>query len=240
MQLSIRRGEGVGWNLLSNIIINTNTWYHATAVISKQDSSAKLYINGQFDNEMTFDNTVNYVGSDPMSIGRIYYLGQTWSGFYGAIDDIHIYNRALSECEIKELFTGQPSCIQIYTCIGFEPPLADGPVTSKKNRVLPLKAQIFNTNGDLITDTDIVAPPVIQVLFNSGSGGDPLDVTDDALPAGLGTEGNQFVFTDEGKWQFNLKTKEYTASGTYSISVVSGDDSEYIIGPSCVAQFVIE
>lgn len=105
--------------------------------------------------------------------------------------------------------------------------------------MLPVKAQIFNATGDLVTDADIFAQPVIQVLFASGIG-DAIDVTDEALPVGLGTEGNQFVFIDESKWQFNLKTGEYTASGTYSIFILSGDDSEYIIDPSCEAQFVIE
>ena len=50
------------------------------------------------------------------------------------------------------------------------------------------------------------------MLFDSSFGGaDPIDVTAEALPAGLGTEGNQFGFTDEKKWQFNLNTKNYTA-----------------------------
>jgi hypothetical protein len=83
-----------------------------------------------------------------------------------------------------------------------------------------------------MTDADIVASPVLQVLCNSGAGGDPIDVTDDALPAGEGTEGNQFVFTDEGKWQFNLKIKTYTVAGTYNITISTGDDSEYVIDPT--------
>ena len=64
------------------------------------------------------------------------------------------------------------------------------------------------------------------------------DVTQDALSAGHGTEGNQFVFTGDNKWQFNLKTRDYTAAGTYTITMESGDGSEYLVD-SCVAQFVI-
>jgi len=90
----------------------------------------------------------------------------------------------------------------------------------KKNRALPFKAQLFD-NGLLVTDLDIVAPPVIQVLFDSGLGVLPEDFTDDALSAGQGTDGNQFEFGTD-KWQFNLKTKNYTAAGTYTISMVSG------------------
>ncbi len=65
-----------------------------------------------------------------------------------------------------------------------------------------------------------------------------MDVTEDALPAGHGTESNQFAFTTDGKWQLNLKTKNYTASGIYRITMVSGDDSEYGVN-SCQTEFVI-
>ena len=144
---------------------------------------------------------------------------------------------------LKEITVGaSPNGVAIappptYSCSGFDPPMASGPVTVKKNRVLPLKAELLDGGGNAITDLDVASPPVIQVLFDSGMGGDPVDVTDQALPAGQGTEGNQFVFSD-GKWHFNLKTKNYTAVGTYTISMVSGDDSEYTVD-SCVAEFVI-
>ena len=57
--------------------------------------------------------------------------------------------------------------------------------------------------------------------------------------AGAGTEGNQFEFLDS-KWQFNLKTKNYTAEGTYTTTMESGDTSEYVIAdPTCTGMFVI-
>jgi hypothetical protein len=124
-------------------------------------------------------------------------------------------------------------------CFGFQPPVASGSVTARGNRALPFKAQLYDADGYLITDSDIAAPPVIQVLFDSGGGGDPVDVTDDALPAGMGSDGNQFEFDllDES-WHFNLKTKDYNAVGTYTVTMVTGDASEYIIDPTCEAVFV--
>ena len=64
------------------------------------------------------------------------------------------------------------------------------------------------------------------------------DVTNEALPAGAGTTGNQFEFVNDG-WQFNLKTKNYSAAGTYHVEMVSGDDSEYLVAPMCSGEFVI-
>lgn len=93
-------------------------------------------------------------------------------------------------------------------------------------------------DGQPLTDADITAPLVIQVIFEAGTV-DADDVTDQALSAGQGMDGNQFVFSD-GKWQFNLKTKNYTASGTYTITMVSVDECAYVIEPTCTAQFVIK
>lgn len=130
-----------------------------------------------------------------------------------------------------------PAIAPNFSCIGFEPPMDKGVVTVKKHRALPLKAQLFD-NNNAVTDADIIASPVIQISFDSGIGA-AVDVTDQALPAGQGTAGNQFTFHDS-KWQFNLETKNYTASGTYTINMVSGDVSEYTIDPTCMAKFVIE
>lgn len=126
----------------------------------------------------------------------------------------------------------------VYSCSGFEPPMDNGAVTVKKNRALPLKAQLLDETGTPLTDADIIAAPVIQVMFQPQSG-TAIDVTDDALPVGLGTDGNEFVYTGSN-WQYNLKTHNYTASGTYTIIMVSGDESEYVIDPTCEAVFVIE
>jgi hypothetical protein len=127
---------------------------------------------------------------------------------------------------------------EAHYCVGFEPPMDRGPVTVRGNRAVPLKAQLFDGADGEVSDVDIGAPPVLQVSFRSTTEGDPVDVSADAYPVGWGTEGNQFEynFVDQ-VWQYNLKTKNYSAAGTYTIKMVSGDDSEYIIDPTCQATF---
>ena len=109
-----------------------------------------------------------------------------------------------------------------------------------KNRVLPIKAELVDGDGVALGDGDLTAPPVVQVIYDSGITGEmPVDVTDYALSAGQGMDGNLFVFNDPW-WQFNLKTKNYSAAGTYTISMVSGDGTEYVVEPTCEVQFEIE
>ena len=72
------------------------------------------------------------------------------------------------------------------------------PVGVKKNRALPLKVKLFSVYGGVAqTDADLAAPALVQVFFDGDS--EPAqDVSSDALSAGQGSEGNQFVFTGEG------------------------------------------
>jgi len=128
----------------------------------------------------------------------------------------------------------------VYECVGFDAPMASGPVTVRKQRTLPLKAELVDDAGVPITDTDVTAPPVLQVTYTSSTGGDPEDVTDEALPAGQGTIGNAFVFSN-GEWRYNLETANYSAAGTYVIKMVTGDSSEYAIDSEsvCTATFII-
>jgi len=134
-----------------------------------------------------------------------------------------------------------------YSCEGFEPPMnlaflppamGGGPIGRrvKKNRVLPFKATLVDGDGN--PATDLVAPPVIQVIYTDLAMTSS-DVTDDALTPGKRSEGNQFILAGD-KWTFNLWTKLYSAVGTYTATMVSGDTDEYRIDPDCEGIFVIE
>jgi hypothetical protein len=135
---------------------------------------------------------------------------------------------------------GGGSSAPSFSCEGFAAPMANHPVKVRKNRALPLKMQLFDAGGFVVTDLDVAAAPLIQVLFE-GAGGEPTDdVSDDALPTGHGSDGNEFEFTDDGLWQYNLKSNNYSATGTYTISVRSGDEAEYTVDPTCESSFVVK
>lgn len=51
-------------------------------------------------------------------------------------------------------------------------------------------------------------------------------------------DGNMFVF-DDIYWGFNMKTKGL-ASGSYTLTVVSGDLAEYVIDPACEVNLTIQ
>jgi hypothetical protein len=128
--------------------------------------------------------------------------------------------------------------VPMYNCVGFDPPADRSRIGIRKNRVVPLKAQLLGEDGLPLSDADVAAPPQVQVEFSSGAT-NAIDVSSDSLSAGQGTDGNKFEFPD-GRWRYNLKTSNYTMPGTYIVSLISGDPSEYVVDPTCEVEFVVE
>jgi len=60
-------------------------------------------------------------------------------------------------------------------------------------------------------------------MFTSASGGKTIDVRDKTLASGHESDDNQFEFTDDDICQFNLKSKNYSAPGTYLVTAESGN-----------------
>lgn len=123
-----------------------------------------------------------------------------------------------------------------YICNGFFAPMDKGPVMMKKNRTLPLKAQLFDDDGNLLTDSDLESPPLLKVTYIPQSG-DPQDVSDLAVAAGKGGDDNQFEFYLD-QWRYNLKTKQFKEPGAYELEMVSGDS--YQLNPACKGTFVVK
>jgi hypothetical protein len=121
-----------------------------------------------------------------------------------------------------------------YSCMGFDAPMDSGPVTVKGNRAIPLKAILRDGNG--IAVNALASPPVLSVFYSAGAQG-AVDVTGESLSVGLGDEGNRFVFED-GQWRYNLKTSGFSAKGTYTVRLTSGNQDTYFVMPVCEGKFV--
>jgi hypothetical protein len=95
----------------TNSTIAANTWYHVVAVYNATLQTLNIYLNGALDNgtlsgtvpASLFDPNQNlYIGNLAGAGGQDYWKGQ--------MDDVRIYNRALSPAEIKRLYKiGNPN-----------------------------------------------------------------------------------------------------------------------------------
>jgi len=87
-----------------NSILQIDSWYHVVIVFS--NGNLKFYINNQLDFEVTSSINSIFDSDSKLSIGSDYH--QNLYYFNGLLDDIRIYNRALSEIEIQELYNWSP------------------------------------------------------------------------------------------------------------------------------------
>lgn len=92
----------VGWDagtLVGTTTLVANTWYHVAATFDGRQWT--LYLNGNFENSTTIATSTLVSGTGDLNIGA--YASGSYH-FNGAIDDVRIYNRALSAAEIKNLY----------------------------------------------------------------------------------------------------------------------------------------
>jgi hypothetical protein len=88
----------------STDIINLNTWYHVVGVYD--GSTVKIYVDGILKGSTSATGSITAVTTS-LRIGYTY----DGSRFNGLIDEVRIYNRALSEEEIKQHFATPPPTI---------------------------------------------------------------------------------------------------------------------------------
>ena len=85
--------------------INTGEWYHLAATWDGSTSNAnnvKIYINGELNQSFTKTNTLRSV-TESVTIGSMK-PSTYYNALDGYLDEVAIYNRALSEQEIEERY----------------------------------------------------------------------------------------------------------------------------------------
>ncbi len=101
-----------------------------------------------------------------------------------------------------------------------------------------MKLVLRDIFGNEISDFDLSASPVVQVMLGTDTGSGIVGFDADMLPQGLSDDGNQFRYDPvDMQWIINLATKQYTASGEYTVSVVAGDGS-YVVD-NCSQTFTL-
>lgn len=96
---TINTGSGIA-DLDSETILQTNTWYNVTALYSGTDM--EIYLNGELDAFKSWTGKINQTDLDLTIASAV--LGNNQYNFRGVMDDIRIYDYALSLNEIDQLY----------------------------------------------------------------------------------------------------------------------------------------
>jgi hypothetical protein len=95
-----------GWTLLhSSILIPENAWVHVAGTFNSTDGTMQLYINGAPDTSLSTAQRLS-ANANPVKVGG---FGSDGSPFSGRIDEVGIFNPALSASEIATIYNADSS-----------------------------------------------------------------------------------------------------------------------------------
>jgi hypothetical protein len=90
----------------SSAVATVGAWVHLVGVYDTSVSKMYLYVNGNVIGNASKSTSWDATGA--VQAGRAY-IGDAWSGYFnGKVDDVRIYNRALSATEIANLAQNGP------------------------------------------------------------------------------------------------------------------------------------
>ena len=99
----IRFWEG-GWQPAAGVTVNDGNWHHIVA--TRENMYVKIYVDGVYMSAGSYTSGVGFSPGDRWSIAQEW-DGDTPSDFYtGAVDDVRLYNRALADAQVLDLFNG--------------------------------------------------------------------------------------------------------------------------------------
>ena len=94
--------SGWDWRVTSSSAVNDGNWKHLAFV--QQDNGGKMYLNGSLDQTDNSNGKVDLVSTAKTYLGKEGRNNSSDWYYSGKVDDLKIYNRALSASEIQTLF----------------------------------------------------------------------------------------------------------------------------------------
>ncbi len=153
----ITSSSGQSVEIHSTTMISTGVWYHVAAV--RGGNFAQIYVNGQLQTQTNVTFAQNY-GTLPLYFGT---SGQTYwdHKLKGSLDEVSIYNRALSAAEIAGIYAAGSS----GKCKGGSGQIAQRP-GGESNAMVLLVVPSSPTPITLIPDTNALEAEGIYSNFN--------------------------------------------------------------------------
>ncbi|EKE19944.1 MAG: hypothetical protein ACD_8C00080G0006 [uncultured bacterium] len=100
-------GHHGGSNFSGTIPITPGVWHHVVGVINGADT--RMYVDGQLDSATGTVNVINSAGIAEKIGASVNSGGTPQSFFNGQIDEVRVYNRALSGAEVQKLMDNNRS-----------------------------------------------------------------------------------------------------------------------------------
>ena len=103
----------INWGGASACKKDFNQYYHVVGVGDSTNGNTKIYVNGKLEHTRTWDNSGK---PDPSKVNKKWFIGSmnptsvtSPLTMEGVIDEIRMYNRALTASEVETIYRGTPS-----------------------------------------------------------------------------------------------------------------------------------
>jgi hypothetical protein len=125
----LRDGDGNTQTVVTGSALSTNVWHHVVAVRDEATNQNILYLDGiPVGSTVNYDYPGNFTSNGDVNIGFLIRLGIPDYNFKGILDEVAIYNRALSSSEVTEHLS--KNNFGIGYCDGYSPSIISTPVTN--------------------------------------------------------------------------------------------------------------
>jgi hypothetical protein len=209
------------WDILNADPLNYaafefNTWYHI--VVIKSSNTYLYYVNG------SLDKTINTAISPLNDMCKLVFGNMDPSvGFQpviGSLDDFGIWNRALTECEIQDLYHAQLGSQSIYAG-------ADQTICKGENVILSASGGSNYQWDNNVVDGQAFTPN--QTNNYSVTGTDTLGCTGTDTVLVTVLENSSSTLNETALDSYTLNGQTYTQSGTYTQTIPSVNGCDSII-----------
>ena len=234
-------------SIVSDKIVSDNNWHHIAYILDRASSILIIFIDGKINQEISVNSMTSVTDSgSPFEIGRVF--RQNWASpssyFNGKIDEIRIYNRALSENDIIKLY-GEPDLED--GLIAYYPFNGDTKDKHGSNDLL-------NEGADFIADQGFNGCYKFErnesdYMYISDSNQSDLDITGD-ITISAWVKLNQLPVMHNGtlpivtKWEAESERRsfywEFIGSNGNDLRFVYSDNGEHITGTDTNTNNIIE
>ena len=147
------------------------------------------------------------------ALARHWWTGGSVTRFTGVIDEVRVYNRALTEDEISDL--------EVYAFSGFYPPVENPPEFNgaQAGQAIPIKWRVTDHQGYPVNDLESVSMSAVGMACTLG------DTPDEVEEYTAGKSGLQNL--GDGYYQWNWKTPKSYRNSCKILKLQLGDGIEH-------------
>jgi len=223
--LSLSVDSTGNYNLTSLTNLSANTWYHFV-FLWDADGIAQLYINGVLDT-----NGASTAAVGDISNAQPFRLGAESDGespFQGQLDEVRIYNRALSSQEVQDLYNAESGA-------SLRPPPPPSPPPSPPDTTPPvpsngspsgiLPAGTTSTTLSLDTDEDATC------RYSTTSGVEYASMTDTfSPPGGMSHSATVSGLADGTTYNYYIRCQD-TVGNTSTTDFLISFSVDFVVSP---------